>query len=245
MIVPRSHGFQERFESSWSSRLIPSPGWASRACGDDATPRRRLHRSQTDRRQALSPRRRPAVPGHRMSGGPVPSTGRCPSVRARGRRPNWSSAAAMIRTLRIPSRTRSASDRRNPEGPNLTAIFTRYGARTANPAVAISAATNEPIAAVASAGPPRPARAILLPSSAVTTDALSPGVFSRIAVVEPPYMPAVVNSGEHDDRTAGSSLKVTGSRSATVSAGPDAWENTDGRSNQDANGGVDEGSQAE
>ena len=55
--------------------------------------------------------------------------------------------------------------------------------------VAISAATKDPIAAVASAGPPRPLRAIWLPSSAVTTDAASPGVFSRIAVVEPPYMP--------------------------------------------------------
>ena len=55
--------------------------------------------------------------------------------------------------------------------------------------MAISPATNDPIAAVASAGPPRPFRAILLPSSAVTIEALSPGVFSRIEVVEPPYMP--------------------------------------------------------
>ena len=59
----------------------------------------------------------------------------------------------------------------------------------ASPSVAISPATNEPMAAVASAGPPRPARAILLPSSAVTIEALSPGVLSRIDVVEPPYMP--------------------------------------------------------
>jgi hypothetical protein len=29
----------------------------------------------------------------------------------------------------------------------------------------------------------------LLPSSAVATEALSPGVFSRIEVVEPPYIP--------------------------------------------------------
>ena len=33
------------------------------------------------------------------------------------------------------------------------------------------------------------ARAMRLPSSAVITDADSPGVLSRIAVVEPPYMP--------------------------------------------------------
>ena len=50
-------------------------------------------------------------------------------------------------------------------------------------------ATKEPMAAVASACAPRPARAILLPSSAVTIDELSPGVFSRMDVVEPPYMP--------------------------------------------------------
>ncbi len=50
-------------------------------------------------------------------------------------------------------------------------------------------ATNEPIAAVARACAARPALAILLPSMAVTTDDDSPGVFSRMEVVEPPYMP--------------------------------------------------------
>ena len=57
------------------------------------------------------------------------------------------------------------------------------------PSVAKVPATKEPIAAVASAGPPRPALAILFPSSAVTIEALSPGVLIRIEVVEPPYMP--------------------------------------------------------
>ena len=50
-------------------------------------------------------------------------------------------------------------------------------------------ATKEPIAAVASAGPPRPRLAISKPSMAVATDADSPGVLSRIDVVEPPYIP--------------------------------------------------------
>ncbi len=50
-------------------------------------------------------------------------------------------------------------------------------------------ATNDPIAAVASAWAARPALAILLPSIAVITDDDSPGVFSRIEVVDPPYMP--------------------------------------------------------
>ena len=49
-------------------------------------------------------------------------------------------------------------------------------------------ATKEPMAAVASAAPARPLLAILLPSIAVTMLAVSPGVFSRIEVVEPPYM---------------------------------------------------------
>ena len=66
---------------------------------------------------------------------------------------------------------------------------TTHGAISARQMVAIVPATKEPIAAVASAGPPRPARAILLPSSAVTIEALSPGVLRRIDVVEPPYMP--------------------------------------------------------
>ncbi len=50
-------------------------------------------------------------------------------------------------------------------------------------------ATNDPIAAVANAWAARPALAILLPSMAVITDDDSPGVLSRIEVVDPPYMP--------------------------------------------------------
>ena len=50
-------------------------------------------------------------------------------------------------------------------------------------------ATKLPMAAVASAAPARPRRAIWWPSIAVTMVALSPGVLSRIEVVEPPYIP--------------------------------------------------------
>jgi hypothetical protein len=49
-------------------------------------------------------------------------------------------------------------------------------------------ATKLPIAAVASAAPPRPAFAIWCPSIAVMIVALSPGVLSRIDVVDPPYI---------------------------------------------------------
>ena len=55
-------------------------------------------------------------------------------------------------------------------------------------AVAMVPATNEPMAAVASAAPARPFLAILLPSIAVTMLAVSPGVFSKMDVVEPPYI---------------------------------------------------------
>ena len=73
-------------------------------------------------------------------------------------------------------------------GPNLRPSSTTTGERNVSPMVAIVPATKEPIAAVASAGPARPRLAIWLPSIAVTMVALSPGVFSRIEVVEPPYM---------------------------------------------------------
>jgi hypothetical protein len=73
-------------------------------------------------------------------------------------------------------------------GPNLSAKSTTIGAMTVRRIVAIVPATNEPIADVASAGPARPRFAISLPSSAVTIVADSPGVLSRIDVVDPPYI---------------------------------------------------------
>ena len=73
-------------------------------------------------------------------------------------------------------------------GPNLSATSTTSGASSVSRMVAIVPATKEPIAAVASAGPARPRLAILLPSSAVAIEADSPGVLSRIVVVEPPYI---------------------------------------------------------
>ncbi len=72
---------------------------------------------------------------------------------------------------------------------NFTATSASGWARKVSRIVAIVPATKDPIAAVASADAALPDLAILLPSSAATIDALSPGVFSRIAVVDPPYMP--------------------------------------------------------
>ena len=72
--------------------------------------------------------------------------------------------------------------------PTLIAQSAIVGAVNARIKVAIVPATNEPIAAVANAAPARPFRAILFPSRAVITEPLSPGVLSRIDVVDPPYM---------------------------------------------------------
>ena len=71
-------------------------------------------------------------------------------------------------------------------GPKLSAKPASSGAKSVSSSVAMVPATKEPMAAVASAGPARPLRAIALPSMAVTMVADSPGVFIRIEVVEPP-----------------------------------------------------------
>ena len=54
-------------------------------------------------------------------------------------------------------------------------------------AVVTVPANSEASAAIASAAPARPCRAIAWPSRQVTTDEDSPGRLTRIAVVEPPY----------------------------------------------------------
>ena len=73
-------------------------------------------------------------------------------------------------------------------GPSFTAYSATSGANRVTTTVAILPATNEPIAAVASAAPARPLLAILLPSMAVTMLEVSPGVLSKMEVVEPPYI---------------------------------------------------------
>ncbi len=70
-----------------------------------------------------------------------------------------------------------------------TARLATVGASTTSRMVPMSPPTKWPMAAAASACAPRPLRAMGLPSMAVTTAAVSPGVFSRIDVVDPPNMP--------------------------------------------------------
>ena len=73
-------------------------------------------------------------------------------------------------------------------GPKVSATSTSTGARVISIRVANVPAMNEPIAAVASAAPARPLHVIRKPSRAVITLDASPGIFTRMEVVEPPYI---------------------------------------------------------
>ncbi len=73
-------------------------------------------------------------------------------------------------------------------GPSCTAQSATAGANKVSSTMAMEPATKEPIAEVAKAAPARPLLAILKPSRAVTMVPVSPGVLSKIEVVEPPYM---------------------------------------------------------
>ena len=72
-------------------------------------------------------------------------------------------------------------------GPNLSASTASGGASSVSMMTPKVPATHEPTAAMQSAAPPRPLRAIALPSMHVITDDASPGMRIRIDVVEPPY----------------------------------------------------------
>ena len=107
--------------------------------------------------------------------------------------PNNSPAPRLIRprSTESPSTAETATSastirQKYSAGPKASAASTTQGATKVSASVPIVPATKLPMAAVASAGPARPRRAILLPSSAVTTADDSPGVLSRIEVVEPP-----------------------------------------------------------
>ena len=60
-------------------------------------------------------------------------------------------------------------------GPNCSAMAASGGAATVINSVATQPAKNEPIAAMPSAGPARPFRAMAWPSIVVTTEEASPG----------------------------------------------------------------------
>ena len=73
-------------------------------------------------------------------------------------------------------------------GPNTTATLASAGASSISATTAKVPAAKELNAEIPSAGPARPCLAIWWPSRHVTTDAASPGMFTRMEVVEPPYI---------------------------------------------------------
>jgi hypothetical protein len=189
MAVPRSQAGQERRKSSrdrtaaprsGSTRLAPVPAtrWAkvspranratttittSMPSSRDGTPKARRDwpvRVSMPTKPSVAPMTRLAAPLSRL--GP--------------------SSALTVTNATAISATYSG-------GPKPIAMSATSGAATVSAIVPMVPATKLPMAAVASAAAARPERAILLPSRAVATDALSPGVLSRIEVVEPPYMP--------------------------------------------------------
>ena len=72
-------------------------------------------------------------------------------------------------------------------GPKRSAKAASGGAMSVSMITPKVPATKEPTAAMQSAAPARPFLAMALPSMQVITDAASPGIRSRIEVVEPPY----------------------------------------------------------
>ena len=72
-------------------------------------------------------------------------------------------------------------------GPKPSANLASGGATMVSMMTPNVPAMNEPTAAMQSAAPARPRFAMALPSMHVITEAASPGIRSRIEVVEPPY----------------------------------------------------------
>ena len=72
-------------------------------------------------------------------------------------------------------------------GPKRSAMVASGGAIKVSTITPNVPAIHEPTAAMQSAAPARPLRAMALPSMQVITEEASPGMRSRIEVVEPPY----------------------------------------------------------
>ena len=86
-------------------------------------------------------------------------------------------------TIIKPKRIRAKSS----GGPKPMASLPKVGAKNIKPMTLNVPPIKEPKADIPSAGPARPLRAIWYPSRQVTIEPTSPGMFTRIDVVEPPY----------------------------------------------------------
>ena len=86
------------------------------------------------------------------------------------------------------STTPSSANAKYSAGPKASAARATSGAASWSATTLKVPATNEAMAATASAAPARPLRARRYPSIVVTTLAASPGTLTRMEVVEPPYI---------------------------------------------------------
>ncbi len=118
-----------------------------------------------------------------------------PEMGSRPTEPRSRPMTTMINPFRIDPPPRSvamSSPKRVSEkysgGPNFRANSARGGATKVRPSTPMVPAMKEPMAAMPRAGPARPFFAIWYPSIQVTTEAASPGMLTRMEVVDPPYM---------------------------------------------------------
>jgi hypothetical protein len=77
---------------------------------------------------------------------------------------------------------------KNSGAPNLNPKSAMGPAKTISPMIPSVPAINDPKAAIPKAAPALPSLAIWYPSRQVTTVAASPGMFTKIDVIDPPYM---------------------------------------------------------
>jgi hypothetical protein len=105
-------------------------------------------------------------------------------------------------------------------GPNLRAYLAIPGPISDIPMMPRVPAMKEPTAAIHKAWPPRPFFVMANPSQVVATDAASPGILTRMLVVEPPYMAPYARPASMIIDPMGLRYMVMGRSMARVAAGP-------------------------
>src|SRR5512139_3543210 len=105
-------------------------------------------------------------------------------------------------------------------GPNLRAKLASVDARRISRKMVMVPAMNEPKAEIPSAGPALPLRAIWYPARQVITEAASPGMLTRMEVVEPPYIAPYMIPASKMTAETGGTWKVAGRSNERAAGGP-------------------------
>jgi len=218
--VPRSQGRQERFQSRRDMRKRPTV--LRVVCT------RRSYRAEystsptTNRPTATSTMSTPSVSaGQPPVSRSTPLTDSTPTqASASPTNKAVTPRSVLLPTAALTAPKASTISMKVSAWPSPWATPATQGATHTTSSDARVPAMNEPIAAVASATPARPFRAMRCPSMAVTMLALSPGVLSRMEAVEPPYMPPQAIAMKKMKASVMPTWKVMGSSSATATEGP-------------------------